>query len=67
MAALVPRAEVEGELSDAEMAMRARVMSKALRIITPLLGPANTSIIFINQIRSKVRGGCVYVHVPHTH
>lgn len=54
VAALVPRAEIEGELSDAEMALRARIMSKALRVITPLLSPANTSIIFINQIRSKV-------------
>lgn len=63
MAALVPRAEIEGELSDAEMALRARIMSKALRIITPLLGPSNMTILFINQIRSKVG---VYAGNPDT-
>lgn len=63
VAALVPRAEIEGELSDSEMALRARIMSKALRIITPLLGPSNMSIIFINQIRMKVG---VYAGNPDT-
>ena len=54
VAALVPRAELEGEMGDAHMALQARLMSQALRKMTATLARSNTLLIFINQIRSKI-------------
>ena len=54
VAALVPRAEIEGEMGDAHMGLQARLMSQALRKLTGVLKRTNTSIIFINQIRMKI-------------
>jgi len=51
VAALVPRAEVEGDMGDVHMGLQARLMSQALRKITPIAGKSNTMIIFLNQIR----------------
>ncbi len=51
VAALVPKAEVEGEMGDVHMGLQARLMSQALRKITPLAGKTNTMVIFLNQIR----------------
>ena len=56
VAALVPKAELEGEMGDAHMALQARLMSQALRKLTASLSRSHCLIIFINQIRSKVRG-----------
>jgi recombination protein RecA len=55
VAALVPKAELEGEMGDAHMALQARLMSQALRKLTASLSRSHCLIIFINQIRSKVR------------
>jgi recombination protein RecA len=54
VAALVPQAELEGEMMDAQMGMQARLMSKALRKIAGNLNRTSCSIIFINQLREKV-------------
>jgi recombination protein RecA len=54
VAALVPRAELEGEMGDSHMALQARLMSQALRKMTATLSRSNTLLIFINQIRSKI-------------
>ncbi|ACC99072.1 RecA protein [Elusimicrobium minutum Pei191] len=54
VAALVPRAEIEGEMGDAHVGLQARLMSQALRKLTSLLAKTKTSIIFINQIRQKI-------------
>lgn len=54
VAALVPKAEVDGEMGDVHMGLQARLMSQALRKITPLAAKSNTLIIFINQIRMKI-------------
>ncbi len=54
VAALVPRAEVEGEIGDAHVGVQARLMSQALRILTPSLSKTKTCMIFINQIRQKI-------------
>jgi len=54
VAALVPRAEIEGEMGDAHMGLQARLMSQALRKLTGVLSKANTCCIFINQIREKI-------------
>lgn len=54
VAALVPRAELEGEMGDAHMALQARLMSQALRKITAAINRSKTAAIFINQIREKV-------------
>lgn len=51
VAALVPKAEVDGEMGDVHMGLQARLMSQALRKITPLAAKSNTIIIFLNQIR----------------
>ena len=51
VAALVPRAEIEGEMGDAHMGVQARLMSQALRKLTGAVSRAGTCIIFINQIR----------------
>lgn len=54
VAALVPRAEIEGEMGDSHMGLQARLMSQALRKLTGSLSKSNTAIIFINQIRMKI-------------
>ncbi len=54
VAALVPRSEIEGEMGDATMAMQARLMSQALRKLTGAISKSKTSVIFINQLRSKI-------------
>lgn len=54
VAALVPRAEIEGEMGDSHMGLQARLMSQALRKLTGTVSKSNTSVIFINQIREKI-------------
>src|SRR6202022_4344585 len=54
VAALVPRAEVEGEIGDSHVGLQARLMSQALRILNPTIAKTKTCIIFINQIRQKI-------------
>jgi recombination protein RecA len=54
VAALVPRAEIEGEMGDAHMGLQARLMSQALRKLTAAISKSNTTVIFINQIRMKL-------------
>ncbi len=54
VAALVPKAELEGEMGDAHMGLQARLMSQALRKLTATVSRSNTMIIFINQIRMKL-------------
>ena len=54
VAALVPRAEIEGEMGDAHMGLQARLMSQALRKLTGTIGKTRTAVIFINQIRMKI-------------
>lgn len=54
VAALVPRAEIDGEMGDQQPGMQARLMSKALRKLTAVAAKSNTSILFINQIRMKI-------------
>jgi recombination protein RecA len=58
VAALVPRAEIEGEMGDSHMGLQARLMSQALRKLAGTIGKTHTTIIFINQIRMKI--GVVY-------
>ncbi|HKK45381.1 MAG TPA: recombinase RecA [Balneolaceae bacterium] len=54
VAALVPRAELEGEMGDAHVGLQARLMSQAMRKITGIINKTRTSVIFINQIREKI-------------
>jgi recombination protein RecA len=54
VAALVPRAEIEGEMGDSHMGLQARLMSQALRKLTSTISKSKTSIIFINQLRQKI-------------
>ncbi len=54
VAALVPKAELEGEMGDNFMGLQARLMSKALRKLTGIVGKSNATIIFINQLRMKI-------------
>jgi recombination protein RecA len=54
VAALVPRAELEGEMGDTHVGLQARLMSQALRKLTPVLADSGTSVLFINQLREKV-------------
>lgn len=54
VAALVPRAELEGDMADSQMGLQARLMSKALRKITGSLSRSQTTVIFLNQLRSKI-------------
>jgi len=54
VAALVPRAEIEGEMGDSHMGLQARLMSQALRKLTGSISKTMTSLIFINQIRMKI-------------
>ena len=54
VAALVPRAEIEGEMGDSHMGLQARLMSQALRKLTSTISKSRTTVIFINQIRMKI-------------
>ncbi len=54
VAALTPRAEIEGEMGDSHMGLQARLMSQALRKITAISGKTGTTIIFLNQLRMKI-------------
>ncbi len=54
VAALVPRAELEGEMGDAHLGLQARLMSQALRKLTAIVHKSNTCLVFINQIREKI-------------
>jgi len=54
VAALTPRAEIEGEMGDSHMGLQARLMSQALRKLTAAISKSRTSVIFINQIREKI-------------
>jgi len=54
VAALVPKAEIEGEMGDAQMGLQARLMSQALRKLTGVVSKSKTSLIFINQLREKI-------------
>lgn len=63
VAALVPRAEIEGDMGDSHMGLQARLMSQALRKLTGIISKSKTSVIFINQIRMKIG---VYFGNPET-
>ncbi|MDI6814895.1 MAG: recombinase RecA [Dehalococcoidales bacterium] len=54
VAALVPQAEIEGEMGDAYVGLQARLMSQALRKLTSAIGKSGTAVIFINQLREKI-------------
>ncbi len=54
VAALVPRAEIEGEMGEAQMGLQARLMSQALRKLTGAISKSKTVLIFINQLREKI-------------
>src|SRR5829696_3330490 len=58
VAALVPRAEIEGDMGDSHMGLQARLMSQALRKLTAVISKTRTIVIFINQLRQKI--GVVY-------
>lgn len=65
VAALVPKAEIEGEMGDQQMGLQARLMSKALRKLTGSISKSNTVMVFINQIREKI-GGFSFTPGPQT-
>jgi recombination protein RecA len=54
VAALVPKAEIEGEMGDSHVGLQARLMSQALRKLTGIISKSNTSVVFINQTRMKI-------------
>ena len=54
VAALTPKAEIEGEMGDSKMGLQARLMSQALRKLTAAISKTKTSCIFINQLREKI-------------
>ncbi len=54
VAALTPKAEIEGEMGDSKMGLQARLMSQALRKLTATISKTNTCVIFINQLREKI-------------
>ncbi|PIQ25193.1 recombinase RecA [bacterium (Candidatus Blackallbacteria) CG17_big_fil_post_rev_8_21_14_2_50_48_46] len=54
VAALVPKSEIEGEMGDAHVGLQARLMSQALRKLTPVTARSNTVVVFVNQLREKV-------------
>ncbi|MCO4781428.1 MAG: recombinase RecA [Candidatus Cloacimonetes bacterium] len=56
VAALTPRAEIEGEMGDSHMGLQARLLSQAMRKLTSTISKSNTCVIFINQIRMKIGG-----------
>src|SRR3989442_834998 len=53
-AALVPKAEIEGDMGDSHMGLQARLMSQALRKLTPIVHKSKTTLIFINQVRQNI-------------
>src|SRR5438034_11545160 len=55
VAALVPKAEIEGEMGEAQMGLQARLMSQALRKLTGAVSKSKTCLVFINQLREKIR------------
>jgi len=57
VAALVPKAELEGDMGDSHMGLQARLMSQALRKLTPVVHKSKTVLIFINQVRQNIGGG----------
>jgi len=61
VAALVPRAELEGEMGEAHVGLQARLMSQALRKLTGAISRSRTAVIFINQIRERVSAGAPFV------
>jgi recombination protein RecA len=63
VAALVPKAEIEGDMGDSHMGLQARLMSQALRKLTAIVGKTRTVVIFINQLRQKIG---VYMGNPET-
>lgn len=54
VAALVPKAEIEGEMGDSHMGLQARLMSQALRKLSGIISKSNTTVIFVNQVREKI-------------
>src|SRR5205807_4421251 len=54
VAALTPRAEIEGEMGDAQMGLQARLMSQALRKLTGVVSKSKTTVLFTNQLRLKI-------------
>ncbi|HET9362260.1 MAG TPA: DNA recombination/repair protein RecA, partial [Vicinamibacterales bacterium] len=54
VAALVPKAEIEGEMGEAQMGLQARLMSQALRKLTGVVSKSKTTLVFINQLREKI-------------
>src|SRR5262249_59591363 len=54
VAALVPKAEIDGEMGEAQMGLQARLMSQALRKLTGVVSKSKTTLIFINQLREKI-------------
>jgi recombination protein RecA len=54
VAALIPKAEIEGEMGDAQMGLQARLMSQAMRKLTGVIARSNCTVVFINQIREKI-------------
>ena len=65
VAALVPKAEIDGEMGDQQMGLQARLMSKALRKLTANISKSSTVMVFINQIREKI-GGFSFTPGPQT-
>ena len=61
VAALVPRAELEGEMGDSHVGLQARLMSQALRKLTAIVAKSKTCLVFINQIREKIEIGRAHV------
>lgn len=61
VAALVPKAEIEGDMGDSHMGLQARLMSQALRKLTAIVAKSNTAVIFINQTRMKI-GATAYMN-----
>ncbi len=54
VAALVPKAEIDGEIGDSHVGLQARLMSQTMRVITKITAEANTAVVFINQLRMKI-------------
>ncbi|RKX60940.1 MAG: recombinase RecA [Thermodesulfobacteriota bacterium] len=66
VAALVPKAEIEGEMNDQQIGLQARLMSKAMRKLTAAISKSNTAVVFINQTRMKIGMGGFYGGPPET-
>ena len=66
VAALVPKAEIDGDMGDSHMGLQARLMSQALRKLTGVMSRTNCTVIFINQLREKIGPGAEVLRVsPH--